>query len=255
MDIQTYKKIYDKIDSSNIKSVSDEFGVDFDILTCILNQKMLQKNKALYHKVANDAESLLERWRNGESFVSLSEEIDFSPVLMSIILLKRTGISRKGVRQMLKNPDGIEEERLKRELGEVVKKDVLFSPSAHSLQTERAVMCEGEIGGWLKERDIQFLTEEKIKKYAITKTPDFLLKSPLNIDSINISWIESKGLFGGPEEHRRYLKKQFLEYIKFFGAGMVVYWYGFVDPISEENSEVLVKDSTYFGVDNAKYLQ
>lgn len=255
MDIHTYKKIYSQLDSSNIKSISADFGLNDDVLKCILNQKILRNNKALYHKVANDAEALLGRWRGGESFVSLSDETGLSPVLMSIILLKRTGMSRKGVRQMLRNPEGIEDERLRRELAQVVKKDNLFSPRAHSLQTERAMMCEGEIGGWLKERDIQFLTEEKIKKYAITKTPDFLLKSPLNIDSINISWIESKGLFGGPEEHRRYLKKQFSEYIKFFGAGMVVYWYGFVDPISEENSEVLVKDSTYFGVDNAKYLQ
>jgi hypothetical protein len=255
MDIHTHKKIYSQLDSSNIKSISADFGLTDDVLKCILNQKILRNNKALYHKVANDAEALLGRWRDGESFMSLSDETGLSPVLMSIILLKRTGISRKGVRQMLRNPEGIEDERLRRELGEVVNGDNLFSPRAHSLQTERAVMCEEEIGRWLKEKDIQFLTEEKIKKYAATKTPDFLLKSPLDIDSKRISWIESKGLFGDAEEHRRYLKKQFLEYIRFYGAGMVVYWYGFVDPISEENSEVLVKDSTYFGVDNAKYLQ
>jgi hypothetical protein len=254
MDVHTYEKIYSQLDSSNIKSISADFGVNEDVLTCILNQKMLRGNKALYHKVANNADALVGRWNSGESFLSLSDEIGLSPVLMSIILLKRTGLSRKGVRQMLKNPEDIEDARLKRELGEVVKKDDLFSPRAHSLQIERARMCEEAINNWLLDKDVEFITEDQLKKYGDSKTPDFLLKSPLNIENKEVRWIESKGLFGDAEEHRRLLDKQFLEYIEFFGEGMVVYWYGFLDPIIEENPGVLVKDSTYFGADNVKYL-
>jgi hypothetical protein len=255
MDIRTYKEIYDLLDSSNIKSISADFGLSDDVLKCILSQKMLRSNKALYHKVANNSKALLERWEDGESFAALSDETGLSPALISIILLKHRGMTRKAVQKMLKNPGAIEDERLKREIAEVVKGDNLFSPRAHSLQVERARKCEEGIGVWLKEKDIKFLTEGEIKKYATTKTPDFLLKSPLDIDSIHITWIESKGLFGDAEEYRRHLKKQFSEYIKFFGAGIVVYWYGFVDSLSEENSEILVKDSTYFGVDHVEYIQ
>lgn len=255
MDIHTYKEICDRLDGSNIKSISEDFEVSGDVLTCILNQKMLRNNKALYHKVANNSGALLERWEDGEPFVSLSDETGLSPVLISIILLKHRGMTRKAVQKMLKNPEAVEDERLGREIAEVVKKDNLFSPRAHSLQVERARTCEDRIGAWLKEKDIQFLTEEQIKKCITTKTPDFLLKRPLHIASTRISWIESKGLFGDTEEHNRYLKKQFLDYIKLFGSGIVVYWYGFVDTILEENQEILVKDCTYFGVDNATYIQ
>lgn len=255
MDPRIYKKIYSELDNSNIKSISTDFGVSEDVLTCILNQKMIRSNKALYYKVSNNADALLARWEEGESLVSLSDETGLSYVLMSMILLKRKGITRKAVRRMLKNPEEVSDERLKKELCEVIKNDNLFSPETHSLQVKRAKKCEGRIRSWLLERDIQFLTEEDIKKHTHTKTPDFLLKSPLDIDSTHINWIESKGLFGDTEEHRRFLDKQYLGYVRFFGPGLVIYWYGFVDSIAQENSEILIKDNTYFGADNVKYLQ
>jgi hypothetical protein len=254
MDTHTYQKIYSMLKNSNITAVSADFGVNEDVLMCILSQKMVRNNKALYHKVANNAGTLLERWNSGESFLSLSDEIGLSPVLMSIILLKYTGISQKKVRQMLKNPDISDDERLRKELSEVVKKDSLYSPYSHSMQVERAMMCEEAINNWLLDKDVEFITEDQLKKYGDSKTPDFLLKGPLNIDNIEVRWIESKGLFGDEEEHRRLLDKQFLEYVDFFGTGMVVYWYGFVDSLAEENPKVMVKDSTYFGADNVKYL-
>ncbi len=254
MDRRTHEKIYSMLDSSNIDSISADFEVAEGVLKCILNQKILRGNKALYHKVANNSEALLGRWKGGESFMSISDDTGLSPVLVSIILLKRDGTSRKGARKMIKNPKDIEDERLKRELLEVVEHDNLFSPRAHATQVDRARKCEGAIKNWLEEKGIDFLTEEQIKKHVITKTPDFLLKSKLNIDSKDINWIESKGLFGDKEEHRRHLNKQYLDYVDLYGAGMAVYWYGFVDSLTEENPEVLVKDSTYFGAEEVEYL-
>lgn len=253
MDARTYEKIYAVLETSNVSSVSRDFCVEEGVLLSILNQKMLRTNKALYHRVAKDADALLERWADGESFVSLSRETGLSPVLISAILLKRTGMTRKEIQKMLKNPDKAEDRRLRKELSGVVEEDVLFTPRAHSLQLKRAKECEEAIGTWLSGKGIEFLTEEKIKKYG-KKTPDFLLKSRLKIDDVDISWIESKALFGDEQEHRRLLKKQFLEYAEIFGPGMVVYWYGFVDSIAGW-SDVLIKDSAYFGGDNARDIQ
>jgi hypothetical protein len=250
MDIPTYEKIYSVLESSNIKSVSKDFCVDETVLNCILNQKMVRGNKALYHKVVDGADALLERWEGGESFLSLSRETGLSPVLMTIILLKHRGTTHRGVQKMLRKPDNVDDKRLRRELSEVVENDRLFSPHAHTLQVRRAKWGEQLIENWLLEKGIDFLTEEKIKKHGNFKTPDFLLKKPLKIEGSVISWIDSKGLFGDEEEHRRLLKKQFLEYVEMFGGGMVVYWYGFVDSIAEDNSNILIKDNTYFGVDN-----
>lgn len=252
MDIRTYEKIYSVLESSNIKSVSRDFCVSEGVLSSILSQKMVRSNKALYHRVAKEADAFLKRWEDGESFVFLSNETGLSPVLMSIILLKCRGMTRREIQKMLRNPDMVNDKRLGRELSEVVKKDRLFSPHAHSLQIERAKIGEEIIRNWLLEKDIDFLTEKELKKRGDLKTPDFLLENPLKIDDMDINWIDSKGLFGDEAEHRRLLKKQFLEYIELFGAGMVVYWYGFVDSIVEKESKTLIKDNTYFGVDNAR---
>lgn len=255
MDARIYKKIYSMLEPSNIKRVSRDFSVDEWVLSNILNQKLQRSDKALYYKVVNDGGPLLERWENGESFVSLSKEMGFSTVLMALILLKHRGMGRREIQKMLKCPEGIKDRRLSRELSEVVKKDFIFSPNAHLLQREKARMGEEFIRDWLLGKDIDFLTEKEIKERGGTKTPDFLLENPLKIDGMGICWIDSKGLFGDESEHRRFLKKQFLEYIELFGAGMVVYWYGFVDSVIEKEQRVLVKDNTYFGIDNALYIR
>ncbi len=252
MDVRTYEKIYSVLESSNIKSVSKDFCIGEGVLSIILNQKMIRSNKALYHRVAGEADTLLKQWEDGESFVSLSNATGLSPVLMSIILLKRSGMGRREIQKMLKNPNAVKDKRLGGELSEVVKRDFLFSPHAHSLQRDRAKTGEEVVRNWLLKRGTAFLTEKEIKKRGDLKTPDFLLEKPLKIDGMDIIWIDSKGLFGDEKEHRRLLKKQFLEYIELFGAGMAVYWYGFVDSIVEKESGVLIKDNTYFGVDNAQ---
>ncbi len=252
MDIQTYEKIYSVLESSNLKSVSKDFCVEEGVLSNILNQKMVRSNKALYHRVAKDADTLLKRWEGGESFVSLSRKTGFSPVLMSLILLKRRGMTRREIQKMLRNPDAVEDKRLRKELSAVVKKDFLFSPRAHSLQREKARIGEEVIRNWLLQGGSVFLTEKEIKKRGYLKTPDFLLNGPLKVDGMDINWVDSKGLFGDGVEHRRLLKKQLLKYIELFGTGMVVYWYGFVDSIAEIEPMMLIKDNTYFGVDNAK---
>lgn len=254
MDAHTYKKIYSVLDSSNIKSVSRDFCIGEGVLSSILNQKMIRSNKALYHIVAKKADVLLERWEDGESFVSLSNETGLSPVLVAIILLKHSGITKKETKKMLRNPNTVEDKRLGRELSEVVENDNLFSPHAHSLQVERAKMGEDAIKNWLLRKGVIFLTEEEIKKRGDLKTPDFLLKSSLKIDGLEINWIDSKELFGDEEEHRRLLKKQFSEYIELFGPGLAVYWYGFVDSIVEKEPKVLIKDNAHFGVDNVQYI-
>ncbi len=156
---------------------------------------------------------------------------------------------------MLSDPDLVEDERLKNELSVVVKEDFLFSPRAHSLQREKARIGEEVIRNRLIRRDVAFLVEEEIKKRGYSKTPDFLLDEPLKIGGLDIKWIDSKGLFGDAVEHRRLLKKQFVEYVELFGAGMAVYWYGFVDSIAEGESKILIKDNTYFGVDNARDIR
>ena len=47
-------------------------------------------------------------------------------------------------------------------------------------------------------------------------------------------------MFGNHSEHAHYIRKQFSEYERLYGNGLVVYWYGYLDDISLENH--VIKD-------------
>ena len=69
------------------------------------------------------------------------------------------------------------------------------------------------------------------------KTPDFLLKKSIKICDRDVCWIESKALFGELKEHRNYERKQFSEYSKCYGDGLVIYWFGFETDILKEKED------------------
>ncbi|MBP2030610.1 hypothetical protein J2755_001558 [Methanohalophilus levihalophilus] len=57
----------------------------------------------------------------------------------------------------------------------------------------------------------------------------------MEVDGKKVLWIESKAVFGNHSEHEHYIRKQFIEYEKLYGTGLVVYWYGYLDDISLDN--------------------
>ena len=42
---------------------------------------------------------------------------------------------------------------------------------------------------------------------------------------------------------REYMKDQFTKYVNRYGPGMVVYWFGFVDELQEEENSLILVDS------------
>ena len=56
--------------------------------------------------------------------------------------------------------------------------------------------------------------------------------------------IECKALFGDKENHEDYLKKQLWSYWNRYGAGMVIYWFGFIEDLdnNRENGIIVCDD-------------
>ena len=105
-------------------------------------------------------------------------------------------------------------------------------------------MGENVIERWLDSHNIEYRNENELRDSGVTKTPDCVLDEPLNIDGTEVSWIESKALFGDEAEHKHYSNKQFKHYEKDFGPGMVVYWYGYLDSITLDGN--LIKNYEFF---------
>lgn len=98
-------------------------------------------------------------------------------------------------------------------------------------------MHERKLQDYLTEREIAFCTEEHLRSRGYDKTPDFMLEVPIAVNGFVINWIESKARFGNTEIHQKYIKEQFLSYWNRFGPGLVIYWFGFLDNLSEPSEK------------------
>lgn len=229
---------------SDIEKVAKRTNLKKDFLLVLYSQKTVQKATKKYHKIKYLAPKYHKKWKSGMSFLQIARKIDFPPVLTGLLILKEEGISRKMYRKYLNNLDLLEDPRLKTELGEVIANDIIYSPEGSEIQAKRGRKGEQKIHDWLTEHKLEFQTEKELAiKYD--KTPDFLLKKPLNARGTSVHWIESKATFGSRSEIKKNLKNQLIPYKELYGSGMVIYWYGFITPMPMIDG-VLIESGKFF---------
>lgn len=112
--------------------------------------------------------------------------------------------------------------------------DDICSPRAEMFKQKVGSEKEQELFCKLKELNIDFIVENGMRHLGFPKTPDVLLTIPIALNGFVINWIESKAFFGDPNQHDRYLKKQYWAYHNRFGPGMVIYWFGFVKELHDQ---------------------
>lgn len=245
MDRETYKKIYKSLRTfGDVEKASAKYAEPPGVIAQILGQKTVKMVRYRYQEVHSEEERHYMKWKQGFSILDISKKIRFPPALTASFIMKNSGFSKKAANYLFKNPDSVQDCRLRRELIQALDKDYFFSPKAHALQVIKGEMGEAIIRKWLDDREISYLSEEDLRKSTTGKTPDFVLKNPFSIGGFEVSWIESKALFGDEFEHKHYTKKQFKEYSELFGKGMVVYWYGYLDGLASET--YLIKDYGFF---------
>lgn len=227
---ETYQRLSSKLNTlEDVERLSKTSAHKREFLFVLYTQKIVRQATRRFYRVKSKSSSLYQRWKKGESIFKISEKIEFPPVLTGLIILHEAGISRKRYRSYLNDLDQVEDQRLKRELEEVIDKDIIYSPEGNRIQEERGKKGEAKINKWLTERGIKFQTENDLTN-NFAKTPDFLLEKPLNFRGTDIHWIESKATFGDEREIKRNMEKQLKPYREMFGSGMVIYWFGFLQP-------------------------
>ena len=243
---EDYEQIYSLVSApEDVHIYSRKLRLPTGVLEAVLNLKMVRGVKENYHLLARQSEELLTEWKRGRSILEIAEERDFPPVLTARFLLSAMGFSRARIKRLALSGESSGDGRLDSELAEARARDFMFSRRAHERQHRRATLGEEIIKSWLSDKGVDFLSEDSMLKVAGAKTPDFLVRG-LRMLGMRIAWVESKAIFVDEEEHRRYMKKQLSHYIKNFGPGMVVYWYGYVDTILHESKNLLILDYTSF---------
>lgn len=243
MNIDAYEQIYAALEGiDDVPILSEHFLEPIGVIDSILNQKVVEGVKRNFPKVKRMGRSHLKMWKKGRTIADIAKKNGLPATLMVTILLKEMDIPKKS---FLRNIDEHPNKRLCSEVKAAIESDYFFSPRAHNSHAEKGKMGESILEMWLQSQEISFMTEDDLREAGESKTPDFLLTEPMNIDGVEVSWIESKALFGDVKEHQYYTKKQFSEYEENYGTGMVVYWYGFIDDISLNGN--LIKDYKFFG--------
>ncbi len=210
---------------ADIARVAREKGFDEDLLMVIYTQRVTRDATKRFYVVQNQAPRLVKQWQAGASYLSLAREWRFPPVLMAQMIERQKNTPRKAFWDGFRNPAAIPDARIRREVNEVLAEDWIYSPRGGELQRERGIRGEARLAAWLNRFGLGFRTEKDLRgKFA--KTPDALLDEPVWIDGQKVQWIESKANFGDEVELRRNLRKQLEPYVRMFGEGIVVYWYG-----------------------------
>jgi hypothetical protein len=223
-----------------VKRLSRDLGLDEELLFIIYTQRVTRDATKRFYVVKNQIKKLLGQWKRGMSICKLARKLRFPPVLLAGMIMMENGVSRKKLWQQLRKPDSIKNERIKREIKEVLGEDLVYSPQGLERQRIRGVTGEERLAELLDKLKVSYLTEKDIRG-AYPKTPDFLLHRPIVVDGKTVHWIESKANFGDTVEIRRNLGKQLKPYRKLFGDGIVVYWFGFIEA-AEGADGILIVD-------------
>uniref|UniRef100_A0A8C7Y0Y2 CDAN1-interacting nuclease 1 n=1 Tax=Oryzias sinensis TaxID=183150 RepID=A0A8C7Y0Y2_9TELE len=182
--------------------------------------------------------------------LEMANEVDLSPALMARLVLDRFLQDMKGemlskpvLNSMLKDPSLIPDQVLAKNIYQCTINDCCYGPLVdcikHAIGEEHEVLLRDK----LKERNLSFLDENKLRTMGYDKTPDIILEVPIAVEGHIVHWIESKASFGDDHSHRTYLNEQFWSYWNRFGPGLVIYWYGFIGELDcQRDRGILLKD-------------
>lgn len=246
MDEKEYHKLYGQIGSYRSLDELAKKGHDRELLFVIYTNKVIRETKKRYYSVKKKMPELLMDWRLGTSFTEIAETLDFPAALATSLLLQQMGWSKKMVRRAMHDPSMIEQDRIKREVLEVIEADKIYTPEGNQVQADRGRRVEEMVGAWLDKKKRKYKTEKDSKAEGYPKTPDFRLEAPLKVNGNWVNWIECKGTFGDKVEISKDYRNQLTHYVDLFGAGMVAYWYGFLDGILTDE-RIIVRDKSFFG--------
>lgn len=166
-------------------------------------------------------------------------------------------IPKNMITHYIRNPHHITDERLRNDIITCCANDEHFSPFFDRIHNYLGIEYEYKLQQYLTIKNIPYNTEQDLRKLGYPRTPDAHLKRPivipcpygnlscsspfLTLSSSSsssssthehiICWIDSKASFGDPFHHGEENASQLRSYVQFYGPGLVIYWYGFVDTL------------------------
>eukprot|EP00658_Telonema_sp_P-2_P072595 TRINITY_DN6170_c0_g1_i1.p1 TRINITY_DN6170_c0_g1~~TRINITY_DN6170_c0_g1_i1.p1 ORF type:complete len:261 (+),score=80.99 TRINITY_DN6170_c0_g1_i1:24-806(+) len=245
MKLAVFQQIVEQLKSrDDIPVIAQEFSIPYDTLVSIYGtkyQKMIKQQTRLHHLPENVAK-YVQAWREGTCILEMAEAVNFSPCLLArIIVASLHSLTKAEVSRIIKQPESLEDPRLRGEVMEAIEADDNFSPAIDRIRQNVGREYEYILQEKLNASNIPYITEEQLRREGYAKTPDVKLEIPMEVAGRSVNWIDSKAAFGDSYYHNT--KNQHLKsYVNRFGPGMVIYWFGFVETLNDDPNVLVMED-------------
>lgn len=241
-----YREIYGELkEYSDIDRLYRKYKAKKDhpleFFLVVYTQRYVRDVTSRFQRIKARSGGLVKQWKGGKTLMRLSKEMEFSPVMTAFIVLTAQEYGRASFRKMLGDPRAIKDPRLRKELMEVREADPVYAPEGSQVQRVRGLKGEKRLKDWLDGHGIKYRSEDDLRGGG-GKTPDFLLDAPIFYRGEEVNWIESKASFGDRIEVNKNIRRQLKDYRELFGPGMVIYWFGTVDSIPEEEGLIITSE-------------
>jgi len=212
-----------------------------------------RETRKKYYKLYNEAKSRSEK----HVIVKLATKNDISSCLLARIILEEyywndvhyigrekvegrhslpPGFMTDCIRDIAKLPNP----ELASEIYETIILDNFYGPAVDSIKKTCGAEYEIILRSHCLKAGLSFKDEDQMREEGYDKTPDMKLKVPIMVRGRVVNWIESKASFGDPITHQQYTTDQFLPYKNRFGPGLVIYWFGFIDELTESTERGII---------------
>src|SRR5947199_6486885 len=145
MKLSEYQDLYRRLSTAeDIDFLAENFGHDKELLLVIYTQRVVRETTKKFYRVKAQARRLAFMWQNGSSLLEIARKFEFPAILTALMVLEQRKISRKQFWKMINDLDSVKDRRLRRELAEVNRADIVYSPEGSARQYARGRWERGE---------------------------------------------------------------------------------------------------------------
>jgi hypothetical protein len=222
-----------------------EYNAFFSLYSHIWVRRM--KREVRNYDTRRMAEILDRVKTRGESLFDIAMNAGFSPYKLAKMYTECAFEKGFDLSRFVKNPALVHDVRLRGDLLRCVSDDPVNCNRSDVIKATVGVEYEELLIELLHQRKICFETEAELRARGKPKTPDILLLIPMAVE-VNgqqhiVNWIDSKGMFADKLTFHEQ-GEQLRGYVNRYGAGLVIYWYGFSEDVRGAGGQtILVVDN------------
>ncbi|XP_039436899.1 CDAN1-interacting nuclease 1 [Culex pipiens pallens] len=237
-----------------------------EMLGSILSREVQQRLKQSHSRISARAEDLLADYgrkiKSGASLdvllkMSLSLRIPPLSLCRMLLLKKYSHKTKAEVSEMLRHPDIIPDSVLGANVGYCLYNENMEGPITDTIRRCIGEEYEMKLKQMAKDMGMVFYDEGDLRRTGYDKTPDLKLAIPCLYKGRAVNWIESKASFGDMDSHQKYVRDQLISYGNRFGAGIVIYWFGYLDMIADcaENGDFITVVDNFPAPEELEFLK